>query len=448
MSRFLLPLAVCVVALIMRIAVASQFGQTDPRNLGSAEPQIIAANLAAGHGYVYDFYGLRPGQPLRAYLPPLHPILLAGLIRLSPTPAHTMNQIQIVLSSVTCVLIYSLSATLSGDRKVGIVSGGLAALHPVFTIQALNAIPLTLLLFLLSAALLAAARLQLGGGLCYAAATGVGIGLLALIHPHLLGLALLIALGLWITGVSRRTVLLASGVIALCALAPIVPWTARNYRIFHRVVLISTNGGYNFWIGNNPFSTGSGWDVDIARYLAYAGKVPTVKPATVRDGIGQVIPYPLPKELEPVIGTIDELELERRFYQAGFNFICSSPRRWLALLRDKALYYWWFRPNIGSFSPNTPSQWVALYKVQYLGLLALSLVGAAAMIRQWRRYFVMYALPVYMTLIYIVFFVLTRYRWEIEPVLLIFAGAGLVTLADLISRAVGTRRLSRPGSVD
>jgi hypothetical protein len=36
----------------------------------------------------------------------------------------------------------------------------------------------------------------------------------------------------------------------------IAPWAYRNYQLFGEVVLISTNGGPVFWMGNNPDSKG------------------------------------------------------------------------------------------------------------------------------------------------------------------------------------------------
>src|SRR5260370_18163777 len=36
----------------------------------------------------------------------------------------------------------------------------------------------------------------------------------------------------------------------------ILPWSARNYALFGEPVAISTSGGINLWIGNNPTVTG------------------------------------------------------------------------------------------------------------------------------------------------------------------------------------------------
>jgi hypothetical protein len=49
-----------------------------------------------------------------------------------------------------------------------------------------------------------------------------------------------------------------SGAIFACTLAIVVmgacilPWSVRNWHVFDRFVLISTNGGANLWMGNNP----------------------------------------------------------------------------------------------------------------------------------------------------------------------------------------------------
>lgn len=46
---------------------------------------------------------------------------------------------------------------------------------------------------------------------------------------------------------------------AVIAIAILAPWTIRNYFAFDRFIPISTNGGFNFWRGNNAQTTGSPW---------------------------------------------------------------------------------------------------------------------------------------------------------------------------------------------
>ncbi len=55
---------------------------------------------------------------------------------------------------------------------------------------------------------------------------------------------------------------LASTVIMLTVMALLIaPWTLRNAQAFGRAVTISTNGGANLWMGNNPASSGGYMDL-------------------------------------------------------------------------------------------------------------------------------------------------------------------------------------------
>jgi len=50
-------------------------------------------------------------------------------------------------------------------------------------------------------------------------------------------------------------------------IALILPWSLRNLHVFDHFVLVSTNAGANFWMGNNPNTTGGYLplpDMDIA----------------------------------------------------------------------------------------------------------------------------------------------------------------------------------------
>ena len=52
-------------------------------------------------------------------------------------------------------------------------------------------------------------------------------------------------------------------VVGAVSLLVVAPWTVRNWRRFGRFVLISTNGGLNLWIGNNPASSGGHQETPI-----------------------------------------------------------------------------------------------------------------------------------------------------------------------------------------
>lgn len=74
----------------------------------------------------------------------------------------------------------------------------------------------------------------------------------ALLLPIVLAVSSLLR-GRW-TVLQSLTAIVAT--IAIMALL-IAPWTARNYALFDKPVLISNNFGPNLWMGNNPDTTGA-----------------------------------------------------------------------------------------------------------------------------------------------------------------------------------------------
>jgi len=85
---------------------------------------------------------------------------------------------------------------------------------------------------------------------------GVLSGAASLVRPVILPiLGLVLAFRVRKLGLIRKAWhLLLLGILAL--LVTILPWTYRNYQVSGRLVLISTNSGVNFFIGNNLFATG------------------------------------------------------------------------------------------------------------------------------------------------------------------------------------------------
>jgi hypothetical protein len=107
---------------------------------------------------------------------------------------------------------------------------------------------------------------------------------------------------------------------------------------------------------------------------------------------------------------------------------------WLKLEWRKLVSFWWFRPNLGA-NPLYRAHWTSLYKVGYAALFSLTLVGAVLSLRGaaadsaggWRGFALLYGIMIYTSLVQVLFEVLTRYRWEIELLMLIFAALALDT---------------------
>jgi 4-amino-4-deoxy-L-arabinose transferase-like glycosyltransferase len=413
-------LLLCLIAILLRVAVVFYVGV--PNIARYSESGITANNLVQGRGYTFDLFGVRKEQPLRSFMPPLFPALLAFCLRYFADPGLTLGLLQALLAGLTILPFYFVGWRLAGDEVVAWLATVAATVYPVTVIMSAYPPSLTLDLFLLSVALWSVVRLAKMPSPGWAVVVGATFGVAALARPMMLGFAPCVILWLALLGVvSPRRLVLLGGVMVAAMLLVLLPWTMRNYWVHRQFVLISTNGGFVFWNGNNPFTTGSGLEVYPDRLARYLGATPDPNQPPIREQF----PYPLPVEIEAYAATMDEVALDRAHWQAGLNFIRSTPAQWLALALAKARGFLWFRANIGFKYAET---WTKYYQWLYGGLLLVALPGLILSWRRWRHFTLMYLLVAYHFAVYVVFHMQTRYRWVIEPYYLLFAALAVAWL--------------------
>jgi hypothetical protein len=435
--------ALLAVAVCLRLAALVLLH--GPDLVSASESGLTAANWVGGRGHTFDFYGYRTASPLQSFMPPLFTAVVAACL-VTPWPEITFGIVQVALSSLTVLLVYLIAVRLAGPT-VGLVAAALTTVYPPFLVLVDQNTTPVLNTFLLALWLWAAIGLIDEGGRKWAVLAGLALGLNVLSRPSTVGLAGVMFFGLWLRpqghagplaavperersgrpkewgarlGSQWRPAIMAVVVMGLT----VAPWVARDLVVHRRFVWISTNGGLNFWVGNNPFTTGSCFDVVIADLAGYSGDV-----VAAAEGVSivQVKPYPLPPELRDTVATLDEIALDRALYRASFSFIRADPGRWLGLLVQKFVSLWWFRPNIGISSGFYEEAWIWPYKIVYTGVLAAALAGLVLSAKQWRRYVLLYGMFAYLTAVYVVYHAITRYRWEMEPYLLVLAALALVT---------------------
>jgi hypothetical protein len=417
------------VALALRLGVA--FLVPMPADFMTlSEPGWIAANLVSGKGYTFDFYGTRPDKPLQDFTSPLHPWLMA-LALLFPDPALAYAVLQAFLGTLTVWLLWRLAGAMTG-RRVGALAGWGAALYPAHILLTGQPLSAVLHACCLVAVLLASWRLKECPSAGRALMAGGLVGLLGLGRPQILGFLPALVGWLWLNRV--RGSQLGRMVVALvaAALVVLIPWSVRNSVVLGWPLPTPTNDGVTFWNGNNPFTTCCGHDVYADKLAVYQG---VARDPALPDVYEHPEPYPFPPEVAAQVGTMSELELRRAFYRAGFAYIRQHPLDWLKLEWRKLVSFWWFRPNLGA-NPLYREHWTSLYKIQYAALLPLALAGVVVSLRNgaagsaggWRGFALLYAIMAYTSLVQVLFEVLTRYRWEIELLMLIFPALALDTV--------------------
>jgi len=208
--------------------------------------------------------------------------------------------------------------------------------------------------------------------------------------------------------------LLTTGVIA----AMILPWTARNYRAFHRLVPLNTNAGYVFFWANNPVY-GTHF-VPILSDQDYQALIP------------------------PNLRGLDEATLDQALLEKGIQFILDDPGRYALLSLSRIPVYFEFWPTADSGLASN------LSRVFSFGiLLPFMIYGIIVSTRQWRGFTdsqrssvaLLYLFIVVYSLIHLLSWALVRYRLPVDAILIVFAANAIDTIATRVEAMRSLNRL-------
>jgi 4-amino-4-deoxy-L-arabinose transferase-like glycosyltransferase len=383
-------------------------------------------------------YSLLAGAPF--FRAPLYPYFLAGLFHLFGPSPLAARIVQLVIGSASCALVYAVGGKCFG-RRAGLVAGALCAVYWVLVyFDETLLLPVLLVFLVLLGFLLAFLAIERRSALL-AAASGLGFGLYAITRPNVL---VFLPFAAWWMGSAarraapRRAALFVLLFAALCA-APPAAVTVRNRLVGHDWVFVSSQGGVNFYIGNNERSDGVEAVVPGTRLTWWGGYEDTVDIAERAAG-----------------RTLKPSEVSAYWFGRAFAFIRESPGRWLGLTFRKALILV-DDPEISNNEPYEARRaryWTFRFvPLSFAVFLGLFLVSLPRFLRPrpsererrpggsvWSRcgslvlvFLVVYGLSV------IAFFVTGRYRVPLVPFLAVGAGVSVVTIADLF-RAGEVRR--------
>jgi 4-amino-4-deoxy-L-arabinose transferase-like glycosyltransferase len=392
-----------VVGLVLRLAFALLYWTDKPLTHDEHEYLALARSVAAGQGFVYDA-SRETGTAPQFGRAPAYPLFLALIgAGAGDEPASSPTRVKVaqsIVGALTVWLIGVIAARAAGERA-GLAAAAIAAVYPplvwigadVLSEALYCALALGTALLLDIAVARADRQGNARGGAAAALLAGLTAGVAILVRPVMLFFLPLAAIWLW----RRRRASLAVALIVTAA-AVVTPWTARNYRVYGRFVLVASEGGVTFWTGNHPLARGEG---DLAAN-------PAIKEAEV--AFRATHPGLTAEALEPL------------YYRDALRYIASHPGWWLGLVARKAFF---------TVVPVGPSY--TLHSMRYLGLTVLSYVAllAAAVfgaryIPRNRRPIALLLLAASTVLVSLVFFPQERFRIPvIDPTLIVCAAAGI-----------------------
>ncbi|MFQ5626907.1 MAG: tetratricopeptide repeat protein, partial [Methyloligellaceae bacterium] len=250
---------------------------------------------------------------------------------------------------------------------------------------------------------------------------GFLLGLSALARANVLVFSVVVLL--WIAlGQERSRRLVRAGVFATAMLVTILPATIHNYLAARDFVPITSNGGINFFIGNS----------EDAKGIFYPPR-----------GVNLVKDSVLKTYVERLLGReVSDSEFSRYWFNQAFDFIRENPGREARLLARKTRMFFnaYEVPQIEAYevARDRHSSLRVLF-VSFWMILSLALMGMIYLVRDWKKYFLLYGYIITFSASIILFFITARYRVQIAPIFCLFAAHALLVI---IPRAVSNIRHS------
>lgn len=373
-------------------------------------------------------------EPL--FVSPLYVYFLAVVFAAGGSPLAA-KILQIGLGTAAVGLV-SATARVWFDRRVALLAGVLAVLTGLFTFYEVLILQAALDPFLTALALYTVTRAAATERAGPALAAGVSLGLLALNRPNALVYGLTVVGGLavrpWLahpltpghaSGASRAgRAARGAGACLAGLLLVIAPNALRNLAASGELVLISSHGGLNFYIGNSAGADGT--------YQRLPGITPSI--------VGQTRDATALAERESG-RPLSAGEVSDFFYRRAWTWIGTHPGDALALYARKLLlvahrvdvplnfsYAYYSREEPTLLRVLAVGAWMLVP----LGVVGLGLRSArrpqAAGYGLWASFVPVYALSV------AAFFVSSRYRMPLLVPLCTTAAATILWLADRLER--------------
>ncbi len=355
---------------------------------------------------------------------PLYPFILAFLLKVSGNSLIFVRIIQLLAGCLTLLFTYWLAEKIS-NRRIAAIALIILLLYPVMTFfeGELLLDSLFSLLALISLYYLVPDNNRNNRPIL----AGLFFALAALTRPVVLVFVPIVLIYLLCRGKREEKYgngLRAAAAFLFITVMVIAPVTLVNYIRSDQFILVSYQGGVNFFIGNNPDAdglsaslppVGRDWSLDDAAYFAF------------KDTGHRIL----------------HAEQSRHWYLKGIKYIYSDPSGFIRLFAKK--FYFLFSGH--EISNNLPLKeavfdngFLKWLPVRLSLLLSLAVLPLFFYRKDTSRYLFLYSIVLIYGLTVSFFFVTSRFRLPLIPVLAILAAIGLVSIYEAIrSGRIGYR---------
>ncbi len=372
----------------------------------------LAWNLATLHQLTFD--GINPA----AHVGPLYPMVLAVFYVFVGHRPEWIPMLHVLFDLGTAWCIYRVATALWGSW-IGAWTAALLFLYPAYWTYDPRIRSEALLTLLMSVWLWATVTCGQSPSGRRCVLMGLAAGFTILCKPVVLVLALLLTGLLWINTdrLSRKIGYVI--VYGATCVALVIPWSLRNYVVFHHFIPVSTGIGAGLWAGSDPISRGS-WPMPPEREQAIWQSA-------------DITPLPYAHAMYDV-------HADRLLREKGLSRIAADPIRYAGLTFTRAWDFWignsFYLVNednglIHGLQKDAAERgWTvaaySLLKRLFLipGLVVVAMCSACVHWNRWRELLPLYLFPIGLTAGYVPFVVEAgRYALPVFPCLMMLSVA-------------------------
>ncbi len=355
------------------------------------------------------------------FMAPIYPVFLGIVYLFVGHSAFTVLILQSLISSMTVIAIYLIGRELF-SKQIGIIAALIASVYAVFIFYAGNILSETLQTFVYSILIYAIVKFDSFDKKYDWFGFGMLVGVAALFRGNILLFVAAVVIWMLINYLRRRELkknIRTSLLFFILGLAvPILPATMNNYFASNDFVLLTSNGGINFYIGNHENSPG----VFITpRQFDYYNDMAGHRYAEEQ----------LKRKLTPS-------EASAYWYGKGFKFIINNPGKASKLFLKKLVLFFGAGENAQSSIMNDEyfaehySKVLQLPLIKFFFVSVFGLLGLFIYFREKKKNMLLLIFFFTFVLATVIFFVNGRFRMAITPLLIVFTAYAIVSVIEFV----------------
>ena len=339
------------------------------------------------------------------YQAPLYPYFIALIYKIFGIKLFAVRIIQVLMGSATCLLYYYISKKIWGVRA-GVIASLLATFYNIYIFYVPLHLKPTLYIFLETLCILLLCLCFYEKKKRYFIASGVLLGLMVFTRGNTLLIVPFLLIWVFLSynfkTAIRNYLLILAGLLLI-----LFPVIIRNYVVSGDFVITTSQAGSNFYIGNNLKANGS--------YVPLISGHET--PEFEGSDAKMIAEKELGRELKPS-------EVSRYWFTKSFDYIKNNKFHYTMLMwkKIKLMFNHYEVPDSEDFYFYRQHSSILRLPLIPFGIICpLAFLGMLLLIKDYKKYSLLYVLVIANFVSIIIFYIFSRYRLPIVPLFIIFS---------------------------